>query len=476
MVSYQADVGPLGHELAAAIRLRPVADEVAQAPKLIGCGGVDGAEHGLERMEIPVNVGDDGHSHSRRTLAKRTGLLALALVWVVSGFFLWRTSVPRLDIPSLDPRDYFSAAELARAHEYRRVSRALLLGSLAAQVVVLGLLVWKARPLADALEGIGRGRIRTGVIVALAVVLALWIATIPFGAVSLWWRRRYGLSTQTAASWVRDQVVSVGVECLLVAAAAAVTLALAAWLGHSWWLAGAPLFVLAGVIYFIAQPLVVQPLFNKFEPLDNPRLTADIKELGAKEGVTVDKVLVADASRRTTTANAYVSGLGPTKRVVFYDTILDGRFSQPELESVAAHELGHVARSHVWKGLGWFALISIPGVFLVWWFTERRGGLPDPALVPLGIAVALVYSILVMPFGNLVSRRYEAEADWIALTATDDPQSFIGLEEQLTITSLGDPDPPAWSNLLFGTHPTPMRRIGMAEAFRTLESPAPAGS
>jgi len=392
-------------------------------------------------------------------------LLALAAVWVVSGFYLWRTSVPRLHIPELDPRDYFSAAELSRAHEYRRVSRALLLGSLAAQLVVLALLVWKARPLAEALEGIGRGRIRTGVLVAIAVPLALWLATVPFGGVSLWWRRRYGLSTQTAAGWLRDQAVAVGVECLLVAAAAGVTLGLAAWLGRSWWLAAAPLFVLAGVLYFVAQPLVVQPLFNRFEPLADQRLTAEIKKLGAKEGVTVDKVLVADASRRTTTANAYVSGLGPTKRVVFYDTILDGRFSTPELESVAAHELAHVARSHIWRGLGWFALIAIPGVLLVWWFTERRGGLPDPGLVPLAIAVALVYSILVMPLGNLVSRRYEAEADWIALKATDDPQSFIGLEKTLTVTSLGDPDPPAWSNVLFGTHPTPMKRIGMAKAF-----------
>jgi STE24 endopeptidase len=427
-------------------------------------------------MEIPVNVGDDGHSHGRRTLAKRASLFVLAAVWVVSGFFLWRTSVPRLDIPSLDPREYFSAAELARAHEYRRVSRVLLLGSLAAQLVVLAVLVWKARPLADALGGIGRGRTRTGVLVAAAAVLALWLATLPFAAVSLWWRRRYGLSTQSAAGWLRDQAVAVGVECLLVAAAAAVTLGLAAWLGRSWWLAAAPLFVLAGVLYFVAQPLVIQPLFNRFEPLDDPRLTADIKELGAKEGVAVDKVLVADASRRTTTANAYVSGLGPTKRVVFYDTILDGRFSQPELESVAAHELGHVAKSHIWKGLGWFALIAIPGVFLVWWFTERRGGLPDPGLVPLAIAVALVYSLLVMPFGNVVSRRYEAEADWMALTATNDPESFIGLEKTLTVTALGDPDPPAWSNLLYGTHPSPMRRIGMAVAFRSLKTPAPAGS
>jgi STE24 endopeptidase len=403
-------------------------------------------------MEIPMNVGDDGHSHGSRTLAKRVGLIALAVVWVVSGFFLWRTSVPRLDIPDLDPRNYFSAAELAKADEYRRVSRALLLG------------------------GIGRGRIRTGVVVSAAVVIALWLATLPLGAVSLWWRRRYGLSTQSAAGWLRDQAVAVGVECLLVAVAAAVTLGLAAWLGRSWWLAAAPLFVLAGVLYFIAQPLVIQPLFNRFHPLADERLAAEIKELGAKEGVTVDRVLVADASRRTTTANAYVSGLGPTKRVVFYDTMLDGRFSPPELESVAAHELGHVAKSHIWKGLGWFALIAIPGVFLVWWLTERRGGLPDPRLVPLAIAVALVYSLLVAPFGNLVSRRYEAEADWMALTATNDPESFIDLERKLTVTSLGDPDPPAWSNLFFGTHPTPMKRIGMAVAFRNLARPVPAGS
>ncbi|HEY7003223.1 MAG TPA: M48 family metallopeptidase [Gaiellaceae bacterium] len=423
-----------------------------------------------------MNVRENGDSHSRRTLAKRAGLILLAAVWVVSGFLLWRTTVPALSIPKLDPRDYFSADYLAREHDFRRVSRALLLGTIAVQFVVLALLVWKARPLAEALDGVGKGRIRTGVLVGVAVAIALWLVALPFGSAGLWWRRRYGLSNQGAFSWLRDQAVSVGVECLLVAGAVAVALGLATWLGRSWWLVGAPLFVFAGALYFVAQPLVVQPLFNTFHPLANEQLTRDIKELGAKEGVTVDKVLVADASRRTTAPNAYVSGLGPTKRVVFYDTILDGRFTEAELESVAAHELGHVARNHIWKGLGWFALVSVPGVFLVAWVTERRGGLPDPALVPLAIAVALVFSFLVMPFGNLVSRRYEAEADWMALTATGSPQSFVGLEKQLTVTSLGDPDPPAWSTILFGTHPTPMKRIGMAEAFRGRKAPAPAGS
>jgi STE24 endopeptidase len=430
-------------------------------------------------MEIPVNVRDDGDAHGRRTLAKRIGLLALAAAWVASGFLLWRTSVPRLDLPHLDERSFFSVDVLDRIHDYRRLSRALLLGSLAAELVVLALLVWKAGALADFLSGFARGRIRTGVLLGLAVAAALWLAVLPFSAVSLWWRRRYELTHQGVAGWLRDQVVALGVELVLVAATVAVALALAGWLGRSWWLVGAPAFALAGVVFFLAQPLVIQPLFNRFEPLRNAELAERIKQLGREEGVNVGKVLVADASRRTTAANAYVAGLGPTKRVVFYDTILDGRFTQPELESVAAHELGHVARHHLWKGIAFFALLAVPGVFLVAWVTNLRGGLAhDASLVPLGIAVALVYALLLMPFGNLVSRRYEAEADWMALTATGDPASFIALEKRLTTTSLGDPDPPEWVTLVYGTHPTPLRRIAMAEAYelRLRESPAPAGS
>src|SRR4029079_1131164 len=95
---------------------------------------------------------------------------------------------------------------------------------------------------AGVLGGIGRGRIRTGILMSAAVVIALWLATLPLGAVSLWWRRRYGLSTQSAAGWLRDQAVAVGLECLLVAAAAAVTLGLAAWLGPSGGVCAAPRF------------------------------------------------------------------------------------------------------------------------------------------------------------------------------------------------------------------------------------------
>ena len=394
-------------------------------------------------------------------------MLALAALWVVSGALLWRTEVPRLSLPQLDPRDYFPADALERIGDYRRVSRILFLAYLGVEIAVLALLVWKGGWLADRLGELGRGRVRTGVLVGVAVVVSLWLVGLPLAAVSHWWRRRYDLSEQGYGGWLRDQAVSLGVQVVLVAIAVAGAMWLAGKLGASWWLAGGPALVAIAVVFILAQPLVIQPLFNRFEPLPDRALAGRIQALARQEGVKVDKVLVADASRRTTTANAYVAGIGPTRRVVLYDTMLDGRFTEGEILSVSAHELAHVGRRHLWKGLAWFALLAIPGVFLVAWVTERRGGLTEPRLVPLAIAVAFAWFLVTQPFQNLVSRRYEAEADWLALTATRDPESAVALDRRLVLTSLGDPDPPAWVTYWLGTHPPALERIAMAEAYAT---------
>ena len=416
-------------------------------------------------MQISVNVREDRNAHrSRATLAKRAALLvAAAAVWTASAIFLWRTEVPHLQLDNLDPRAYFSAQELARIDEFRRVTRLLLVGSLVLEALILLLFVWKAGAITDALAGVAKGRIRTGLLTAAVAVGAVWLALLPLAAVGHWWRRRYGLSEQDYGGWLRDQAVSLGVRLVLVLVAVAVFMALATWLGRSWWLAGGPALVLAATLFVLAQPLVIDPLFNRFEPLRDRALAEKIEALGRQEGVTVSSVEVADASRRTTAANAYVGGIGPTRRVVFYDTLLDGRFSEPEIVSVSAHELAHVGRRHLWKGLGWFALIAIPCVFVVAWAAERRGGLAEPGAVPIALAVTFGLILLTMPFANAVSRRFEAEADWIALRSTRDPGAFISLEQKLVRSGLVDPDPPAWAAVWFGTHPPPMRRIAMAE-------------
>jgi STE24 endopeptidase len=467
VVSYQADIGAFCHERAAAIRAGPVAHQIAEAPDGVGRVVGDRIQDSIQRMQISVNVRDDGDAHrSRATLAKRGAVLLAAAVWIVSGALLWRTEVPSLQLAELDPRAYFSAEQLARIADYRRVTRALLIASLVVEGAVLALFVWKAAGLADAVGGLFRGRIRTGVALGALVVLVLWLALLPLSAVSHWWRRRYGLSHQGYEGWLRDEAVSLAVQAVLVALAVAAFMALATWLGRSWWLAGGPALALAGTVYLLAYPLIIQPLFNRSEPLGDRALAARIEALAREEGVTVKSVEVTDASRQTTAANAYVAGIGPTRRVVLFDTLLDGRFTQPEILSVSAHELAHVGRRHLWKGLGWFALIVIPCVGVLARVTERGGGLAEPAAVPLALAVAFVLFVVTLPLSNVVSRRYEAEADWIALRTTDDPASFVQLERKLVLSGLGDPAPPGWFSFAFATHPSAMKRIAMAEAFR----------
>jgi Zn-dependent protease with chaperone function len=466
VISYQADVGALGDERAALVRLRAVPDEVAEAPDRIGLVRRDRLEHSFQRMQIPMNVGEDGDAHwSRATLAKWAAVAAAAVVWVVSGALLWRTEVPHLDLAELDPRSYFSAAELSRIEDFRRISRLLFLGSVVVEGIVLGLLAWKGSWLVETVGGFTRGRMRTGVALGALAAFAVWLAILPLAGVAHWWWRRYGLSHQGYAGWLRDQVVSLAVMVVLVSITVALLVALAIWLGRSWWIAGGPVLALAGTVLILAYPLVIQPLFNDFSPLPDRELAAKIEALAETEGVTVKSVEVADASRQTTTPNAYVAGIGPTRRVVLFDTLLDGRFSEGEILSVAAHELAHVGRRHLWKGLGWFALIVIPCTFVVAWVTDRRGGLPDPAAVPLGLAVAFVLFVLTLPLSNIVSRRYEAEADWIALQTTRDPGSFIGVQQAFVRSGLTDPTPPSLYFSWFATHPSPLQRIAMAEAF-----------
>jgi len=312
-----------------------------------------------------VDVGEDADAHgSRATLARVAVGIALAAVWTAAALVLLRTEVPDdLTLPDLDPRAYFTAAFLERADHVRTVTRALFVGSTLVQLAVGGLMVWQARGTARALRL--RGRYRTGLGLGVAVLAAVWAATLPFGAVRHWWGRRYGLSHQAYAAWLWDSLLGLAVRAVLVSLAVAGVLWLAGRFGRRWWIAAAPALAALAVVVILVQPLVIQPLFNRFEPLPDRALAAEVERIAAREGVAVDRVDVADASRRTTTANAYVAGIGPTKRVVFYDTALDGRFSRAELLSLAAHEVAHVARSHLWKGIVWFVLLAVPGLAVV---------------------------------------------------------------------------------------------------------------
>ena len=377
---------------------------------------------------------------------------------------------PALDLSDQDVRSLFPDELLDRIESYRSLTRWLWVAGTAVELGVLATLAWKGRALARLVRrALGlpeRARVRLGVAVAIVVSVSVWIALLPIGAVRHWWARRYGVSEQGYAAWLGDQALSLLVTTVILAAVVAIAVLLSVRLGRRWWIPAGAALAAVGAVVVLVQPLVIEPLFHRVSPLADRALAAEIEAIGTRLGVRVDGVEVADASRRTTAANAKVLGIGPSGTVVLYDTLLDGRFGRQEVEWIAAHELAHVARGHVWRAVAWFALFAFAGAALLGLAFARRGGLRDPALVPLALLLAFVFWIATLPAQNAISKRYETEADWLALQATGDPASDVALQRRLVATGLTDPDPPGWVSVVLGSHPTPLDRIAMAEAFR----------
>ena len=176
-----------------------------------------------------------------------------------------------------------------------------------------------------------------------------------------------------------------------------------------------------------------------------------------------------DASRRTTAANAYVAGLGSSKRVVLYDTLLRD-FSPGEVRLVVAHELGHVHYRDVPHGLLYLAIVAPFGMFAVARLAERWAPGDGPAAVPAaGLALALIVPAMTM-ISNQLSRPVEARADRYSIRLTGEVEGLIGFQQRIVEQNVSDPDPPAWVHFLLGTHPTAMQRIGQALALRAQEA------
>jgi len=210
---------------------------------------------------------------------------------------------------------------------------------------------------------------------------------------------------------------------------------------------------------------VLDPVFNDFEPLPEGETRSDVLALARDAGVTVGQVYSVDASRRTTAANAYVTGLGPTKRVVLYDTLLD-RYNRDEIRLVVAHELGHVRHHDVPRSVVYAAIVAPAAAFAVqrlsWELYPERG---TPATLP---ALALAATLVTGPVGvvgNRLSRAIERRADHFALELAGVPDAFVSFERTIALQNVADLDPPRWVSRLLASHPPTAERIGAAVAY-----------
>jgi STE24 endopeptidase len=408
----------------------------------------------------------------QRSSAARIGGAAVAMLIVaeVAVLLLSPSDEPPEPVPVAES-DYFSQAELARADDYRSGQRWLLLAGLAVEgAVLVSVAFGRPAPVRRALDRLGRRPVLGAAAAGAGVSLLTTIATLPVSLISHERSVDVGLSTQSLGSWFWDVARSAGITAVLTAGGAALLIALVRRFPRAWPVPGAVVVSGLAVVFAWIGPVVLAPIYNKFEPLpDSSQARADVLELGREAGVDIGQVYRIDASRRSTALNAYVDGIGSTKRVVLYDNLLK-RAARPELRSIVAHELGHVAHDDVPRGILYVVLVTPLGLVfareLVLAIARRSGADPaSPAAVPAYLlALAFTALILNVP-GNQLSREVEASADAFALQLTHDPEALIKVQRQLARTNLSDPDPPGLYSWLFGTHPSTVDRIGAALAY-----------
>ncbi len=405
-----------------------------------------------------------GRHRSRLSLA----LVATAVAAGVATFLL-RPRGGLIDAAAVDPTAYFSRAELQRANDFRGPQRLIGLATLGLSGATLAVLA--LRPPAPVRRLVGRAEARPllgAAVVGAGISLLLVVVGLPLAAVAHQRSVDVGLSTQSWPEWLSDAALSAAVELPLTAGGGVLALALVRRFRERWWIPGAGVVVVFGVASVFLIPLLVEPLFNKFEPLPRGELRSEVLQLATRSGIDIGEVFRVDASRRTTGANAYVGGLGATKRVVLYDNLIEG-FPPDQVRSVVAHELSHVKNRDLPRGLLWLAIVALPGALVVQRLSERitgpAGHDSGPAVLPaLALSLALV-SFVVGCASNVLSRRVEASADTFALRLTEEPAAFIALERRLAVSNVSQPDPPALTQLLFATHPTTVERIGVGEAY-----------
>ena len=391
------------------------------------------------------------------SLAIALAVAALAAVWAVAAWWLWQTSVPDgLRLPNVASADVLAQPELDEARSFERFLR---WSYVASAVVLIGVFAVYARYGARFAKESAAGRIGTGMFLGMLGLAIVWLVQIPFGIVDLWWQRRHDVSELGYVEWIFLNWFALGGEFLFVCFALLIVMGLAGPLGNWWWIPGAFVFVGLAALFTFVSPYLIPA---QKEP---PRaLSREADQLAEEEGLPPIPVRIQEVDSWES-PNAAATGLGPTRRIIVWNTLVDN-FDDDEVRVVLAHEIGHHARNHLWKSIAWYALFALPGAFVIAWAARRRGGMREPAAVPIALLVLVVLQFLALPVLNAITRNMEAEADWVALETTEDPEAMTRLWSDFAEEAKADPSPPTWSYVLLDTHPSMAKRVAMAEAWR----------
>lgn len=391
--------------------------------------------------------------------------LIFAILWVVSAF------LPRAF--SQEALTYFDRGFLEQA--FRRANLSYLATGLQSIATFLALFIFATRKFQNrAPFGMHVSRhvlpgasLWIGAVLAIQAGLMLTLVSLPFR----WYKgyyleKAFGLTRLELGGWFLEFLKGTVLDLVIYAISGGFAALLLVRFPRTWHYLLTVVLFLGSMFFAYVYPIAIAPVFDRFTPLEDQAILAEVNELADAAGMQVDKVLVMEASLKTSRANAYFTGIGKSKQVVLYDTLI-ANHSLEEVKLVLAHELGHWKYGHIVSGIVFSAVGTLAITML---FSLVAGPLPEQFSVMTLRSVFLslvLFSVLVSyvatPVASMMSRRHEVQADMFSLELTGDPDSFVAAMVGLAKGNLGDVEPPGFIRWFAWTHPTTLERIVMGE-------------
>lgn len=417
------------------------------------------------------------------TVARKMGFFAI-LAYVLFGFLVYwylfyiaDSTLPfEFQGSSADPATFLNSRELMLSEEYSQIRNLLffLATPLEWLIYFLILLTGLSKAFKNWSNETTKNKYGRVAIYVFWLSLFAYMATFPLSYISYHLSKTYNISTQTFASWMKDELIDFWVNFGMMVVIVGVLYWLINRSKRFWWLFAWLLSIPFTLFIMFVQPVVIDPLYNDFYPLKNKELEAKILDLATQAEIPAENVFEVDMAEKTNALNAYVTGIGSNSRIVLWDTTLN-RLNDNQILFIMAHEMAHYVEKHLYIGIAGYLLLSLIGLYLIHkimnWAINRWGqefkvsGMGDIRSLPLFFILLSMLAFAASPFSNFVSRYQEARADSYAIEMTDNPEAAITAFQELTKAGLSQVNPPLLVKLFRYGHPTMLERISRIEDY-----------
>ncbi|MEI5906477.1 M48 family metallopeptidase [Bacillus spongiae] len=396
-------------------------------------------------------------------------------------FFLGDSTIPEEMMgTSADPATFMNSRELMLSEEYSKIRNLLFFMSTPYEWLLyfLILIFGVSRAFANWAEKTTKFAFLQKAVYLFWLNILAFVIVYPFQYLSFYFSTTYNISTQNFSQWMGDELLDFWINYILMLVIVIVLYALMKKFKKRWWLAAWALSVPFTLFIMFVQPVMIDPLYNDFYPLQNKELEAEILTLANEANIPAEHVFEVNKSEETNALNAYVIGIGSNSRIVLWDTTLE-KLSKDEILFVMAHEMAHYVEKHIYFGIGGYLILSLFGLWIIakWmeYLIQKHGNdlkikeVSHISSFPLFLLLSSFLLFMASPLTNLSSRYTETRADRYAIELTEDKEAAISSFQELSRVGLSQVNPPYLVKLFRYSHPTMMERLSRLEQFKEEE-------